>query len=121
MTAALGRIVIYTKKIDQMAEFYSRHFGFSVHRPDGDRLVELRPRDPGLTILLHPAAAPQAEGQSLIKLVFDIEDVGSFCARSRANGLTFGKIHQADGYVFANARDPSQNPIQISSRAFAQP
>ncbi|HEX8049272.1 MAG TPA: VOC family protein, partial [Rhizobium sp.] len=27
-------------------------------------------------------------------------------------------LHQADGYVFANAKDPSGNPIAISSRAF---
>ncbi len=28
MTAPLGRIVICTKNIEQMAEYYSKHFGF---------------------------------------------------------------------------------------------
>ncbi len=28
MSPAFGRIVIYTGKIDHMAEFYARHFGF---------------------------------------------------------------------------------------------
>lgn len=36
MTPALGRILIYTGKIEQMAEFYARHFGFAVHRSAGD-------------------------------------------------------------------------------------
>lgn len=118
-TPALGRIVIYTKKIDEMAEFYSRHFGFFVERSNGDRIVELKPRGPGLTILLHPAASKQKEGQVLVKLVFDAADVEAFCSTARANGLGFGKIHRADGYVFANAKDPSKNSIQVSSRAFA--
>ena len=121
MTTVLGRVLIYTKKIDEMAAFYSRHFGYRVIRADHDRLVELKPRAPGLTILLHPAAARQKESQVLVKLVFDVEDVEAFCARASADGLRFGKIHQADGYVFANAKDPSGNSIQVSGRAFAAP
>ena len=116
---ALGRIVIYTGKTDQMAEFYSRHFGFSVVRSETDRIVELKPQAVGLTILLHPAASKQKEGQVLVKLVFDVEDVETFCANARTRGLEFGKIHQADGYAFANAKDPSKNSIQVSSRAFS--
>lgn len=116
---ALGRIVIYTKKIEQMAEFYCRHFGFSVHQAEGDRIVELRPRGEGVSILLHPASAKQKEGHALVKLVFDVEDVAAFCEAARGDGLTFGKIHKADGYVFANAKDPSGNSVQVSSRAFA--
>lgn len=118
MTAPLGRIVIYTKKIEQMAEFYSKHFGFSLLRAEGDRIFELRPQVTGVSILLHPASARQKEGQSLVKLVFDVEDVAAFCEAARGNGLTFGKVHQADGYVFANAKDPAGNSVQVSSRAF---
>ena len=118
MAPALGRIVIYTGKIDQMADFYARHFGFSVKRAERDRIVELVPQSTGLTILLHPAAAKQKEGQVLVKLVFDVEDVAAFCDAARADGLAFGKIHQAEGYSFANAKDPSNNSIQVSSRAF---
>ena len=53
-----------------------------------------------------------------MKLVFDVEDVELFCATAKANGLEFGKIHQADGYSLANAKDPSKNSIQVSRRAF---
>lgn len=117
--SALGRIVIYTKKIEQMAVFYCNHFGFSMHRAEGDRIVELKPRAAGISILLHPGSAKQQEGQALVKLVFDVEDVVAFCEAAKVDGLAFGKIHRADGYVFANAKDPSGNSVQVSSRAFA--
>ena len=120
MAAALGRLVIYTSRIDQMADFYAKHFGFSVLRSDHDRVVELRAQNSGMALLLHPAAANQKEGQVLVKLVFDVEDVLAFCETAKANGLDFGKIHKAGGYEFANAKDPSKNSIQVSSRAFRQ-
>ncbi len=118
---ALGRLVIYTHKLDEMAAFYARHFGFQVIRAAGDRIVELRPDTGGAAILLHRAAATQKEGQVLVKLVFDVEDVAAFCAAARDNGLVFGKVHEADGYSFANAKDPAGNAIQASSRALATP
>jgi predicted enzyme related to lactoylglutathione lyase len=120
MAASLGRLVIYTSRIDQMADFYAKHFGFSVLRADHDRVVELRVQDSGMALLLHPAAANQKEGQVLVKLVFDVEDVMAFCEVAKANGLDFGKIHKAGGYEFANSKDPSKNSIQVSSRAFRQ-
>ncbi|MEP3475198.1 MAG: VOC family protein [Hyphomicrobiales bacterium] len=120
MTVPLGRIVIYTKKIDQMAEFYAKHFGFSVSRTEGDRIIELTPQAAGIAILLHPASAKQREGQVLIKLVFDVTDVEAFCEASSDNGLRFGKVHKAGGYLYSNAKDPSGNSIQVSSRVFAQ-
>ncbi|KAJ57502.1 glyoxalase [Actibacterium mucosum KCTC 23349] len=119
MSTPLGRLVIYTKKIDEMATFYARHFGFTITRLEGDRIVELTPKGPGAAILLHPASARQKEGQVMVKLVFDIEDVAGFCETAKANGLTFGRPFKADGYTFANAKDPAGNSIQISSRAFA--
>ena len=118
METSLGRLVIYTSKIDQMAHFYAKHFGFSVLRAEGDRIVELKAQTSGVSLLLHPAAAKQKEGQVLVKLVFDVENVSAFCEAAKADGLDFGKIHQAGGYEFANAKDPSKNSIQVSSRAF---
>ena len=118
MGSPLGRIVIYTKKTEAMAAFYVKHFGFSVLRVEGDRIVELAPQDPGISILLHPASTGQKEGQVLVKLVFDVQNVREFCANAKNRGLEFGKIHQGDGYEFANAKDPSGNSVQVSSRAF---
>jgi predicted enzyme related to lactoylglutathione lyase len=114
----LNRLVIYARDVGETAAFYERHFGFSQHRLPGDRIVELVSSDGGANILLHQAAKGQRSGQSLVKLVFDIEDVEGFCAECAGNGLIFGSVHQADGYAYANAKDPCQNPIQVSSRAF---
>lgn len=118
MSAAFGRVVIYTHKMAEMEAFYQRHFGFDVVRIEEDRIVELVHPSTGLGILLHPASTGQKEGQVLVKLVFDVEDVPAFVARAKQDGLAFGKIFQADGYCFANAKDPSKNSIQVSSRAF---
>lgn len=68
--------------------------------------------------MIHPAGKAQKMGQSLVKMVFDVEDVAAFCARCAGEGLEFGPLHQADGYVFANAKDPCGNSISVSSRAF---
>jgi len=51
-------------------------------------------------------------------LVFAVEDVEAFKAKSAALGLAFGSTHQANGYAFANAKDPDKNSISISSRAY---
>lgn len=115
---ALNRLVIYAHNVEETAVFYETHFGFSPMRLPGDRIVELVAQDGGANIMLHQAARGQRRGQAIVKLVFDIENVESFCAERARNGLTFGPIHKADGYVYANAKDPCQNPIQVSSRAF---
>jgi len=115
----LNRLIIYTKRVPEMIAFYTQHFGYTARQLPGDRIVELLPEAGGVTILLHPAAKSQKEGQVLVKLVFDVQDVEVFCQAAKAKGLDFGTIHQADGYAFANAKDPSNNSISVSSRAFA--
>ncbi|AUX79183.1 glyoxalase/bleomycin resistance protein/dioxygenase family protein (plasmid) [Sinorhizobium fredii] len=113
----LNRLVIYAKDVEETARFYEKHFGFEVSRRLGDRIVELCSRDGGANLLLHPAAKGQRGGRSAIKLVFDAENVEAFCRRSAALGLEFGPIHQADGYQFANAKDPDENfDLGLTSR-----
>ena len=119
METPLGRLVIYAKDIETMVAFYCEHFGYTVRRIEGDRIVELVPSGKGAAILLHPAGQRQKMGQPLVKLVFDVADVPSFCEAAAQQGLQFSRPHKADGYVFANAKDPSGNSIQVSSRAFA--
>jgi hypothetical protein len=46
--------------------------------------------------------------------VFDVEDVLGFCEKSARNGLVFSAEHPADGYSYANAKDPCGNNIQVS-------
>lgn len=119
MTATLGRLVLYTHNPDDLADFYARHFGYSARRRDNDRIVELRPPGAGVTLLLHPAAKGQKVGQVQVKLVFDVRDVAAFVILARTKGLFFGTLHQGNGYIFANAKDPAGNSISVSSRAFA--
>ena len=118
MTPHLTRIVLYTSKIDAMAQFYLGYFGYSTQADATDRIVELVPPGPRAILMLHPASKGQKSGQSLVKLVFDCADVADFCKQAVENRLDFGPLHQADGYVFANAKDPSGNSISVSSRAF---
>lgn len=114
----LGRILLYVRDIEESVRFYQRFFGLEPSRREGDRIVELVGSDGGASLMLHGAASGQRPGQSTVKLVFDVEDVEAFCAGRAVVGLTFGPVHRADGYAFANAKDPSGNPISVSSRAF---
>ncbi len=118
MTAQLNRILLYVKDIPEVTDFYIRHFGFEARHEDGDRIVELVHPDGGARLMLYQAAKSVREGQVTAKLVFDVADVPAFCDAARQNGLAFGSIHKADGYCFANAKDPAKNSISISSKAF---
>ncbi|AYG60506.1 VOC family protein [Rhizobium jaguaris] len=114
----LGRLILYARDVEATIAFYEKHFGFKPLRQDGDRIVELLAPDGGANLMIHPAAKTQKMGQSLVKLVFDVEHVEAFRAKCANVGLEFGPLHQADGYMFANAKDPCGNSISISSRAF---
>jgi predicted enzyme related to lactoylglutathione lyase len=115
---ALNRIIVYTGKLDEMIAFYARHFGYLEQRLDGDRIVELLPPQGGAILMLHPAARGQKQGQSLVKLVFDVSDVPAALKALKDGGVETGPVHKADGYAFANFKDPSGNPVSISSRTF---
>lgn len=116
----LNRLVIYAGNVEEMARFYEKHFGFTTTRLPGDRIVELVAQDGGANIMLHPAAKGQRGGQSIVKLIFDVEDVEAFCRRCAENGLEFGVLHQADGYVFANAKDPDKIRFRCPAGLFAR-
>lgn len=114
----LGRIILYVRDVGATVSFYEKHFGFKPLHLKGDRIVELLAQDGGANLLIHAAGKAQKMGQVLVKLVFDVEHVEAFRTKCAEEGLEFGPLHRADGYVFANAKDPSGNPIAISSRAF---
>jgi len=118
--APITRLILYTRRVDEMVRFYELHFGYKARQLPGDRIIELVPGTGGTHLLLHPASKGAREGQVVVKLVFDVQDVPGFIARAKSNGLEFGAIHHADGYDFANAKDPSKNAISISSRAFVR-
>lgn len=116
----LTRLTLYTRRPAEMIAFYGTHFGYTAWQEPGDRIIELRPKGAGAILQLHALAKGQKEGQVLVKLGFDVEDVDAFLAEAAARGLKFGKPFVANGYKFANAKDPSKNSISVTSRAFAR-
>jgi len=118
MTPQLGTILIYARDMTKSADFYRQHFGFETTGEVNEGLIELRAREGGASILIHQAAKTAKLGQVGVKLSFHVPDVAAFAAIAAGNGLKFGPIHQANGYAFANAKDPDKNSISISSRAF---
>jgi len=118
MNSALGRVIIYARDMKKTAAFYSEHFDFKTSGEVIEGLIELHPRNGGSGILIHQAAKSVKLGQVGVKLSFHVPDVAAFAAEAAKNGLNFGAIHEANGYQFANAKDPDNNSVSISSRAF---
>jgi predicted enzyme related to lactoylglutathione lyase len=118
MSTPLGTIIIYARDMQKSAAFYSKHFGFSTSGQVVEGLIELIPNGGGAGILIHQAAKSVKLGQVGVKLSFHVSDLPSFVTAAAANGLKFGAIHQANGYQFANAKDPDSNSVSVSSRAF---
>ncbi|WP_210639759.1 MULTISPECIES: VOC family protein [unclassified Pseudomonas] len=119
MQPLLNRIMLYVRDVQATCDFYARHFGFACEKQADDRVTELRPANGGAILMVHPAGKSVKTGQVTVKLVFDTQDVEGFKEQCEAQGLKFGATHKADGYSFANAKDPDGNSISISSRAFA--
>lgn len=110
--------MIYARDMQKTAQFYSKFFGFSSSGEVVEGLIELSPKNNGAIILIHQAAKSLKLGNAGVKLTFHVSDVPGFVANAAVSGLKFGAIHQANGYQFANTKDPDGNSISISSRAF---
>jgi catechol 2,3-dioxygenase-like lactoylglutathione lyase family enzyme len=118
MTPILHTIVLYARDMQRTAAFYERYFGFTTTGEVIEGLIDLTAPAGGTNILIHQAARSVKLGQVGVKLSFSVPDVESFKASAAALGLEFGSTHQANGYAFANAKDPDGNSVSISSRAF---
>jgi predicted enzyme related to lactoylglutathione lyase len=118
MRTPLGTIILYARDMRKSAEFYRQYFGFETSGEVVEGLIELSAAEGGASILIHHAAKSIKLGQVGVKLSFHVADIESFKAQAATQGLKFGATHQANGYAFANAKDPDQNSISISSRAF---
>src|SRR3546814_15700337 len=68
----------------------------------------------GAMLMVHAAGKGVKTGQVTVKLVFDTRDVEGFKEKCMAQGLKFGATHKADGYSFANAKDPDGTALSIS-------
>jgi predicted enzyme related to lactoylglutathione lyase len=120
MESPLGTVILYARDMKKSADFYASHFGFITTGEISEGLIELRAPKAGAGILIHQAAKSVKLGQVGVKLVFQVKDVATFVAEAAARGLTFGAIHEANGYSFANAKDPDKNSVSVSSRVHRQ-
>jgi predicted enzyme related to lactoylglutathione lyase len=120
MHTPLGTIIIYARNMQKTAAFYSRHFGFETNGEVREGLIELLAPQGGAGILIHQAAKSVKLGHVGVKLSFHVPDVVAFVAEAAKAGLKFGTVHQANGYSFANTKDPDKNSVSISSRAFRE-
>lgn len=114
----LGTVIIYARDMQKTAAFYTVLFGLKTTGEVSEGLIELRAVDGGAGILIHQAAKSVKLGQVGVKLSFHVKDVEGFVLAAARKGLKFGAIHQANGYQFANTKDPDKNSVSISSRAF---
>ncbi|MBN8656878.1 MAG: VOC family protein [Anaerolineae bacterium] len=118
MQTSLNTILLYAKNMQATAEFYQKYFGFISTGEVVEGLIELKSQNGGANILIHQAAKSIKLGQVGVKLMFDVEDIEKIKEESAAQGLKFGATHQANGYSFANTKDPDKNSVAISSRAY---
>jgi len=118
MHPPLGTVIIYARNMHKTAAFYSAHFGFKTTGEICEGLIELHAPSGGAGILIHQAAKSVKLGQAGVKLSFHVSDVIAFATHAATKGLKFGTVHEANGYLFANAKDPDKNSVCISSRAF---
>jgi predicted enzyme related to lactoylglutathione lyase len=114
----LARVILYVHNMQTVSAFYQTHFGFQEVAQDDADLTHLTSPSGGCDITLLKASKGQKRGQSLVKLVFDVDDVEAFKKKSGQRGISFGIIHRGENYAFANVRDPANNLVQISSRRF---
>jgi predicted enzyme related to lactoylglutathione lyase len=118
MAPALNTIIIYAKNMQRTAEFYQKFFGFVSTGEVVEGLIELTSPTGGANILIHQAAKSVKLGQVGVKLMFDVQDIEGFKKKCAGLDLVFGSTHVANGYSFANTKDPDKNSVAISSRAY---
>jgi catechol 2,3-dioxygenase-like lactoylglutathione lyase family enzyme len=118
MDAIFNSVTIYARDMQKTADFYRRFFGFLGSSEIVEGLILLTSPNGGAGIAIHQAAKSVKLGQIGVKLSFAVHDVEAFKLESEPRGLKFGSTHVANGYSFANAKDPDKNSVSISSRAY---
>ena len=112
----LARLILYVHDMPAVATFYQTYFGYRGAMLDATDVMHLSAPGGGCALTLLPASKGHRRGQSQVKLVFEVADVDAFKQESATRGLQFGVTHRGGTYAYANARDPAQNLIQVSSR-----
>ena len=115
----LNRLTLYTRRPLDMVAFYTKLFGYTA-LPEKSGIIELVPPGNGVSLMLHPLAKSQKEGQVLVKLGFEVPDLEPAIAELQAAGFKVSKPHQGNGYAFVNIKDPSKNTVSITTRRLSR-
>jgi predicted enzyme related to lactoylglutathione lyase len=115
MPSRISRIILFVEDIPKVAAFYQQHFGLEPLGPEEEGWLELRAE--GCNLALHRGKLPAGQrSRSPAKIVFAVRNVHEAVQQLTASGLKFGKVHEWNGFAFADTKDPAGNPIQLSSR-----
>jgi catechol 2,3-dioxygenase-like lactoylglutathione lyase family enzyme len=110
MKMTVARVILFTRQIDKMTEFYRDVMGLKVVTNDpGWRELDAG----GITIGLH--SGPPSPGKKGPKIAFFAKDVAKARENLVKRGAKFGKMSVGE-YLLCNGKDPDGNPIQLSNR-----
>jgi len=111
----LARIIIFTREVRQMVDFYAETFGLSVIGEFDDEWTEMSAGS--CNIAFHKLGSDiQGSEDDGVKIVFASNDVAGEKARLESLGIEmiqifrFGEIEMCDG------SDPDGHRFQVSSR-----
>lgn len=106
-----ARIILFTRQMDAMSDYYGRILGLEVISEEkGWREYSAG----AVTIALH--SGPPSPGSKGPKIVFYAADVASLRDTLVARGAKFGKAREGDVLTLCDGKDPDGNPIQLSNR-----
>lgn len=104
------RIILFTRQIDRMSEFYRDVLGLK--QVTGEK--SWREFDAGgVCIALH--SGPPSPGKKGPKIAFYARNVAAMRNELVDRGARFGKVRQSE-FCLCDGKDPDGNPIQLSNR-----
>jgi catechol 2,3-dioxygenase-like lactoylglutathione lyase family enzyme len=110
MRLEVARIILFTKRMDEMTWFYRDVLGLEIVR-DQENWREF---DGGaVRIALH--SGPPSPGARGPKVAFKIEDVPAAREELNKRGAKFGPVKKAE-FTLCDATDPDGNHVQLSNR-----
>jgi catechol 2,3-dioxygenase-like lactoylglutathione lyase family enzyme len=109
---SLKRVIIFTRRMDEMAKFYRDVIGL---KPLTDEAEWKEFQAGGCNLALHKGSS--SVGAHPPKMVFFARDVAAARSELLRRGATLGKMKSGAGPDMCDGRDPDGNPFQISNRS----
>ena len=110
----LTRVVLFSRNVGNLADFYCRVFGARVRtRYEDGKFVEL---DTGGCFLAIHQGVPPASSRGMPKLVFGTPDVEGARHELTKRGATLGRLMISGDLHLCDGRDPDGNVFQLSNR-----